>query len=99
MNGCPVLRELAVTEDYDREHEHAPHLSGGDYDIGGIRSSAEECDLAARLRALTAEHNTALALVADRAALITALDDWRCRAAKNAGRIEELREAAEGGVE
>jgi hypothetical protein len=79
MNGCPVLRELAVTEDYDREHEQAPVLSGGDYDISAIRSCGEDCRLAAENRTLS-----------------LALDDWRCRAAKNAGRIEELREAAEG---
>lgn len=43
MTGCPVLRELAVTEDYDPEHEQAPVLSGGSYDITAIRDCGENC--------------------------------------------------------
>jgi len=48
--NCPVLNELAVTEDYDREHEQAPVLSGGDYDISAIRDCGESCLIGALAR-------------------------------------------------
>ena len=59
MTACPVLIELELTEDYDREHENAPVLSGGDYDISAIRSCGEECKVAAENRRL----REALALI------------------------------------
>lgn len=90
-DGCPVLRELAVTEDYDREHEQAPVLSGGDYDISAIRDCAEHCTLGRiiyaqrlqldNLRRLLRVANTEpiSCLTAGVAALVEELDKLRAR--------------------
>ena len=100
-HGCPVLEELEIREDYDPEHEQTPHLSGGDYDIGAIRSCAENCK-AASLAWSRGDHLRSIALILGLAPgdtaeidntvreLIRSRDEWLERAAANAKRIEEL---------
>jgi len=55
-NKCPVLEELFLQEAYDHERESPPVMTGGDYDIGGIRSSAEGCEVSARADRITLEN-------------------------------------------
>jgi len=101
MNGCPVLRELAVTEGYDREHEQAPVLSGGDYDISAIRSCGEDCLLGvyawqrqkriwgiAAILGLSSGDTPEIEDTIRKT--LRSRDEWLEQATKSAARIEEL---------